>query len=122
MIVTENGWSDSNAVGLNDTKRIGYYTDYINNVMKAVLEDDCNVKGYTAWSLMDNFEWANGYTDRFGIHWVNFTDSERPRIPKESTKALQKIIVDNGFPAPRVHNGKELIVIFMCCDKSNTQT
>ncbi|CAL8131573.1 unnamed protein product [Orchesella dallaii] len=98
VLITENGWSDAGNSGLNDTQRIGYYTDYINNVMKAVILDGCNVQAYTAWSLMDNFEWANGFTDRFGVHWVNFTDPDRPRIPKASTVALKKIFDDNGFP------------------------
>lgn len=62
VYVTENGWSDTDVVGLNDDGRIRYYREYINEMMKAVLIDECNVRAYTAWSLMDNFEWARGYT------------------------------------------------------------
>lgn len=61
VFVTENGFSDLDHVGLNDEGRSEYYTKYINEMLKAVVEDGCNVKSYTAWSLLDNFEWARGY-------------------------------------------------------------
>lgn len=62
LIVTENGYSDLPDVVLNDNGRIQYYKHYINNLLKAVIIDGCNIKGYSVWSLMDNFEWASGYT------------------------------------------------------------
>ncbi|KAJ6634058.1 Lactase-like protein, partial [Pseudolycoriella hygida] len=61
VYVTENGFSDTDDVGLNDEGRVKYYREYINEMLKAVTIDGCNVKSYTAWSLMDNFEWARGY-------------------------------------------------------------
>ena len=48
---------------------------------------------------MDNFEWHTGYHERFGIHRVNFSDPERKRVPKQSSKVYAKIVADNGFPA-----------------------
>lgn len=79
MFITENGWSDRG--GIEDFERISYYHDHLQNVLGAV-NDGCNVKGYTgidikklwqyifsqrsnhftAWALIDNFEWAFGYT------------------------------------------------------------
>jgi len=55
------------------------------------------VKGYTAWSLMDNFEWGEGYTERFGLHWVNFSDPDRTRIQKDSAKFYKSVVEANGF-------------------------
>lgn len=46
---------------------------------------------------MDNFEWERGYSERFGLHYVNFTDPKRPRIPKASSAAYREIIMRNGF-------------------------
>jgi beta-glucosidase/6-phospho-beta-glucosidase/beta-galactosidase len=47
---------------LDDSGRMDYYKSYINEVMKAVVLDKSDVRAYTAWSLMDNFEWGLGYT------------------------------------------------------------
>jgi len=62
VIVTENGFSDDDKIGLQDVRRATYYNNYINQMLKAIKLDGCKVTGYTAWSLMDNFEWAQGYT------------------------------------------------------------
>jgi len=64
----------------------------------AIKIDEVNVVGYTAWSFMDNFEWAQGYTERFGLHWVDFNDPKRPRIPKKSTECYKEIMA-MSFPA-----------------------
>ena len=58
------------------------------------------MKGYTAWSLMDNFEWKRGYSERFGLHYVNFSDPDRPRTPKASARFFRDLIEDNGFFKP----------------------
>lgn len=57
IIITENGVSDLPEVILNDADRVYYHTYYINNLLKAVKVDGIRVIGYTAWSLLDNFEW-----------------------------------------------------------------
>lgn len=66
-------------------------------LLVAIKLDKCNVKGYTAWSMMDNFEWRRGYSERFGIHYVNFSDPSRPRTPKASARFYQQLIRENGF-------------------------
>ena len=74
-------------------------------IISAIDQDGCNVIGYTAWSLMDNFEWEMGYVERFGLHYVNFSDPARPRTPKESSKFYRQVILDNGFPDPNGSSG-----------------
>ncbi|NXU52243.1 LPH hydrolase, partial [Turnix velox] len=102
IYVTENGVSERGAVDLNDTWRAHYYRSYINEALKAVVLDGVDLRGYTAWTLMDNFEWAVGFDERFGLYHVNFTDSNLPRRPKASASLYSQIINCNGFPDPAV--------------------
>lgn len=60
VIVTENGWSDDGET--EDTGRIEYLHDHLQQILLAVNVDSCNVRGYTHWSIIDNFEWLQGYT------------------------------------------------------------
>jgi beta-glucosidase len=48
------------------------------------MQSGADVRGYFAWSLLDNFEWADGFSKRFGLFRVNFSDPERHRSPKSS--------------------------------------
>uniref|UniRef100_A0A672IEQ1 Lactase n=1 Tax=Salarias fasciatus TaxID=181472 RepID=A0A672IEQ1_SALFA len=100
IYVTENGVSERGEVDLNDAHRSYYYENYINQALKARLVDGADVRGYTAWSLMDNFEWLAGYSERFGLFYVNFSDTNLPRIPKASASRYATIIKCNGFPDP----------------------
>ncbi|XP_067683478.1 lactase/phlorizin hydrolase-like [Haliotis asinina] len=96
VYITENGLSDRNGT-LHDNHRIRFYRYYINEVLKAIKLDKCNVKGYTAWSLMDNLEWLTGFSEKFGLHQVNFSDPKLPRTPKASAYWYAGLVQDNGY-------------------------
>ncbi|KAK6192748.1 hypothetical protein SNE40_004170 [Patella caerulea] len=96
VYITENGAQDKTGT-LVDTERINYMKHYINEALKAIKLDNCNLKGYLCWSLMDNFEWISGFSVKFGLHHVNFTDPNRTRTPKASSKFYANIIKENGF-------------------------
>ncbi|XP_022104358.1 cytosolic beta-glucosidase-like isoform X2 [Acanthaster planci] len=96
IYITENGMSQSE-MNTNDELRVKYFQSYINEMLKAHLIDGVNVKGYFAWSLMDNFEWAEGYREKFGLYQVDFDDPKRPRTPRASARAYGEIIKNNGF-------------------------
>uniref|UniRef100_A0A1B6LNL8 Beta-glucosidase n=1 Tax=Graphocephala atropunctata TaxID=36148 RepID=A0A1B6LNL8_9HEMI len=96
IFITENGTGDDNDV--NDTKRVEFYHDSIEAVMKAKVEDGCDIIGYTTWSLMDNFEWYDGYTVKFGLYRVDFNNSELPRTMKQSARFVQKLLKSRELP------------------------
>ncbi|KAL5567248.1 hypothetical protein UlMin_030412 [Ulmus minor] len=88
IYITENGIDELNNPKLShkealiDKHRIDYYYYHLYYIRKAV-KDGVNVKGYFAWTLLDNFEWNSGYTDRFGINFVDYQDGLK-RYPKLS--------------------------------------
>ncbi len=98
IYITENGFAidDVEVDGVvNDSEtRLAYYKGYLEACHEAI-ENGVNLKGYFAWSLFDNFEWALGYEKRFGINYVNYETLER--IPKESAKWFSKVIENNGI-------------------------
>lgn len=54
--------------------------------------DGVKVRGFFAWAVVDNFEWANGYTVRFGLNYVDFRDAGRPRHQKLSAKWFRRFL------------------------------
>ncbi|XP_058199423.1 beta-glucosidase 12-like isoform X2 [Rhododendron vialii] len=68
---------------LNDTLRVKYYHDHLSNILEA-MKAGVKVEGYFAWSLVDNFEWAFGYSSRFGMYYTDYKDGLK-RYPKLST-------------------------------------
>ncbi|XP_074281037.1 beta-glucosidase 40-like isoform X1 [Silene latifolia] len=97
VLITENGMDNGHSIftslkdALNDEKRIRYYTGYLQNLAEAINEDGCNVKGYFAWSLLDNWEWSAGYTSRFGLYFVDYRDNLK-RYPKSSALWFQNFL------------------------------
>ncbi|PVH73542.1 glycoside hydrolase family 1 protein [Cadophora sp. DSE1049] len=72
---------------LDDEFRAEYFRGYIDALAKAVTLDGVDVRGYLAWSLMDNFEWAEGYETRFGVTFVDYEGGQK-RYLKKSAKVV----------------------------------
>ncbi|XP_053601049.1 myrosinase 1-like [Plodia interpunctella] len=89
--ITENGWSSPPSSGLLDDDRIRYYRAALENCLDAI-DAGVRLQGYMAWSLMDNFEWMEGLTERFGLYQVDFEDPARPRTPRKSAFVYKQII------------------------------
>jgi len=92
IFITENGaaMKDELAQGeVKDYDRIAYYNSHLNVVHEAV-KDGVEVSGYFAWSLLDNFEWAEGYEKRFGLVHVDFETQKRTL--KHSALAYKALI------------------------------
>ncbi|KAK3922676.1 Myrosinase 1 [Frankliniella fusca] len=98
VIITENGFGDSGAEGLQDTSRVEYLRAHLSELMQAVLVDRHNVKGYFAWCLLDDFEWGAGYKSKFGLVHVDFTSGSLKRTPKASLFFYRQFIQQRGLP------------------------
>ncbi|KAI7228135.1 glycoside hydrolase family 1 protein [Hortaea werneckii] len=96
IYVTENGTSlkGENDMTkdeiLQDDFRAGYFRDYITALAEAVTTDGVDCRGYMAWSLMDNFEWAEGYETRFGVTYVDYEGGQK-RYPKKSAQIVAEL-------------------------------
>ncbi|XP_030953635.1 beta-glucosidase 12-like [Quercus lobata] len=96
IYITENGIDEFNNATLSlkealvDNQRIEYYDKHLQYLLRAI-KDGVNVKGYFAWSLLDNFEWASGYTVRFGINYVDYENGDK-RYPKHSAHWFKKFL------------------------------
>jgi beta-glucosidase len=77
---------------VRDERRIAYHRAHIDQCGRAI-DDGIPLAGYFAWSLMDNFEWAFGYTKRFGLVWVDFATQRR--ILKDSARWYAATIREN---------------------------
>jgi len=96
--VTENGaafYDPPKATGgrINDPLRLGYYRQHLRAIHDAI-EQGVDLRGYCAWSLLDNLEWSHGYSKRFGIVHVNFDTQERTL--KDSAHFYSKVIATHG--------------------------
>ncbi|RYE76577.1 MAG: glycosyl hydrolase family protein, partial [Hyphomicrobiales bacterium] len=84
IYVTENGMSED-----DDARRVAFYDGHLKAV-KDAQDKGADVRGYFAWSLLDNYEWAEGYTSRFGIVHVDYATQKR--TPKGSYRAFQGML------------------------------
>ena len=98
FIVTENGNATAATVeeDLLDYERCSYFRDYIGNMSAYAAKNDIDVAAYFAWSLMDNYEWADGFTTRFGLTYVDY-DSQ-VRTPEASAAWFQEHVNTLGCP------------------------
>jgi beta-glucosidase len=97
LYITENGCSSDDVLTsdgrIEDTDRVMFLRNYLTHLHRAAAEG-YPIKGYFLWSLLDNFEWADGYSKRFGLHYVDYKTQER--IPKLSAQWYREVIAKNA--------------------------
>jgi beta-glucosidase len=104
IYITESGCSYSDGPGesrrVHDRRRINFLRSHFAAARRA-MDQGVPLAGYFVWSLLDNFEWACGYSQRFGIVWVDFETQQR--ILKDSALWYKQVIADNGFNEHEPH-------------------
>ena len=102
LFITENGAAMPDVVTngvVNDTTRAQYIQDHLLALEQAVLQG-VDVRGYFAWSLLDNFEWAEGYSKRFGLVHVDYETQQR--IVKYSGDAFKQLLLSRPHQQHRL--------------------
>jgi beta-glucosidase len=99
LMITENGAAfddrpDDSADRVSDPDRISYLERHLRAAHEAIRRG-VDLRGYLVWSLLDNFEWAEGYGKRFGIIYVDY-DTQR-RVPKDSARWYREVVRRNGL-------------------------
>jgi len=98
ILITENGAAFQDEVGIDgrihDARRINYLQTHLNAVARAIAQG-VNIQGYFVWSLLDNFEWAYGYSKRFGIIHVDYASQRR--TPKDSALWYAQSVTQNAL-------------------------
>jgi beta-glucosidase len=92
IYITENGLASADVVEggrVHDAQRASYFNRHLAAVDEA-MRRGVDVRGYFAWSLMDNFEWAYGYEKRFGLVHVDYATQQR--TPKDSALAFKQFL------------------------------
>ena len=101
MYITENGTAGMDWVHadgqVHDAHRVDFLTRYLSQLRRAI-DDGIDVRGYFQWSILDNYEWASGYSKRFGLVYVDYETQQR--IPKDSYRFYQRVIESNGKGLP----------------------
>ena len=95
--MTENGAAFEDKIEngkVHDERRINYLKEHFSQALRAI-EDGVRLKGYFVWSLLDNFEWALGYSKRFGIVYVDYETQKR--IIKDSGYWYSEVIKSNSI-------------------------
>jgi beta-glucosidase len=99
IYITENGRAVYDYVdpegGVDDEERVAFLDAHF-RAAHAAIEQGVDLRGYMVWSLLDNFEWAEGYSKRFGIVFVDY--GTQRRIPKMSARWYREVIGRNGLP------------------------
>ncbi len=99
LFLTENGAAYDDVVSpdgeVHDPERIAYLQAHLEQVWRAI-QDGVPVRGYFLWSLLDNFEWASGFTIRFGIVYTDYETLRR--TPKDSARWYAGVIANNALP------------------------
>lgn len=116
LYITENGMSCHDNISadgrVHDPNRITFLDSYI-GAMQRASDEGADVRGYFLWTFLDNFEWSDGYKQRFGIIYVDFTTQQR--IVKDSAFWYQKVIETNGGILSMNQANKDILFLDPVC-------